>query len=118
MKEPPRITDLDELVWYVRGRVLRVLGAMTLRGFDPIVYETYRTQERQEWLYGVGRTHSLSRKPVTYTRSSYHTKRKAVDIISKSTLWSDDKFFKALKEEAAKEGLKTLDFEGCHIEWS
>jgi peptidoglycan L-alanyl-D-glutamate endopeptidase CwlK len=129
--EPARDSNINSLVSYVRDRVLRVMTAMIMRGFDPVLYETKRTKERQQWLYGKGRTHAQCKSAgvpveyanpkadiVTYTLISKHIVGKAADIISCSKLWNHPAFFKALREEAAKEGLKTLSFEGCHIEWS
>lgn len=44
------------------------------------ITETYRSQERQNYLYGIGRTHSLSKKKVTWTTKSVHTDKMAWDI--------------------------------------
>ncbi|ONI37630.1 hypothetical protein AN639_12785 [Candidatus Epulonipiscium fishelsonii] len=44
------------------------------------ITETYRSQERQDYLYGIGRTHSLSKKKVTWTKKSVHTNKMAWDI--------------------------------------
>lgn len=123
MKEPPRQTSLDTLEPYVAERVARVLAAMQARGFDPIIFEAARTVERQRWLYGVGRTHSKHRKPVTWTLNSRHIPRngakgKAADIISKRRGWDWPQFYTALAQEARKEGLKVLRVERCHVEWS
>ncbi len=63
--EPKRITSISELWEPIQGRVRNVLAAMKARGFDPIIFESRRTKERQAWLYGKGRTHHLRSKPVT-----------------------------------------------------
>jgi len=117
MTEPTREIAISSLVPYVASRVNAVLVAMRARGFDPVVFEARRSQERQDWLYGVGRTHSLNRKPVTWTHNSKHLVGKAADIISKSRLWSWPEFYRALKEEANRAGLSVLNAEQCHIEW-
>ncbi|ONI47285.1 hypothetical protein AN644_00210 [Candidatus Epulonipiscium fishelsonii] len=44
------------------------------------ITETYRSQERQDYLYGQGRTHSLNKPKVTWTKVSNHTGRMAWDI--------------------------------------
>ncbi|ONI40752.1 hypothetical protein AN639_11775 [Candidatus Epulonipiscium fishelsonii] len=44
------------------------------------ITETYRSQERQNYLYGIGRTHSLNKKKVTWTKKSVHTNKMAWDI--------------------------------------
>ena len=116
VKEPPRIADLSALDPWFRQRVERVLDKMRAQGFDPVVYETLRTPERQAWLYGIGRTHSLDRKPVTWTMKSKHLVGRAADIISKSRGWDHPAFFAALRKIAREQGLKTLNKEFCHIE--
>lgn len=114
--EPPRQDDLNLLVHYVRERVERVIAALESRGFDPRVFETYRTQERQNWL-------RHSRPPRSWKRHSRHQDKKAADVISRSRFWGWDEFFDALKEEALREGLKDFrggedwDWDRGHIEW-
>ena len=128
--EPRRVDLICEMASYLQPRVRAILNAMCARGFDPKVYETYRSQERQWYLYGKGRTAAQLKKAkvdpkwaqpglakVTYTLSSLHRTRKAIDIISKSKHWNWPAFFVALKEEAEKVGMHTLGFEGCHCEW-
>jgi len=41
-----------------------------------------RTKERQEYLYSIGRTTELDRKPITWTTNSYHMTGKAFDIFA------------------------------------
>lgn len=48
------------------------------RGLNVFITETYRTQERQDYLYSLGRTRSG--KIVTWTRKSRHTSGRAWDI--------------------------------------
>jgi hypothetical protein len=115
--EPKRNADITSLVPYVADRVEKILARMKARGFDPIVFEALRTKARQEWLYGVGRTHSLKRKPITWTLKSRHLAGKAVDIISKKRGWNWPEFYTALREEARREGMYALDVEQCHIEF-
>ena len=116
--EPPRITDIDSLEPYVAGRVRRILARLQRMGLDPVVVEARRTPERQEWLYGIGRTHSKHRQPVTFTRNSRHLVGKAVDIVSRSKGWSDPKFFDALKKVAEEEGMSVpYSWDRAHVEW-
>ena len=129
MIEPKRDNTLDNVAGYVANRVQRVIARMQVRGFDPMVFEGKRSSQRQRWLYGQGRSklqcmkagispaYSRPGSIVTKTLDSKHIPGKAVDIISKSTLWSNPAFFAALKQEAAKENLHVLNFEQCHIEW-
>ena len=116
MKEPPRIYDIEMLVPEVRDKAISMLRLLRERGFDPIVFETLRSQARQNWLYGVGRTHDLKRKPVTWTLRSKHRQRRALDVISASTGWRDPGFFIALRKAAEDVGLRVLKSEQCHVE--
>lgn len=115
--EPARNSDIHSLVDYVAIRVEKIIAAMQKRGFDAVVFEAKRTPERQQWLYGIGRTHSLQRKPVSWTLNSKHLKGKAADIISKSRGWNWPEFYRALREEANKAGMTVLRIEQCHVEW-
>jgi hypothetical protein len=128
--EPRRYDLIEETTSYLHQRIRNILSRMRARGFDPQVWETYRTQERQWYLYGKGRTAAQLKKAhvdvkyaqpslavVTKTLESLHRKRKAADIVSKSRLWNWPEFYVALKQEAKREGMHTLGFEGCHVEW-
>lgn len=115
--EPKRQSDVNLLEPYVADRVKKVIVALKARGFDPIVFESRRTEARQRWLYSIGRTTQKNRKPVTWTMKSLHIHGKAADIISKKHGWNDPPFFEALAEEAVKVGMHTLGVELCHIQW-
>ncbi len=123
LPEPKRQTDLASLWAPFRAKVEALLAAMVGRGFDPILYEARRTQERQDWLYGVGRTHDFKRKPVTWIHRSRHTPGKAADIISTRRGWEWPQFYVALRQEALKLGLRDYAGgtawagEGCHVQW-
>lgn len=114
--EPVRYSALDKLDPAFAARLLQLLDLMHQAGYEPLVYETYRTPARQKWLYGLGRTHHKGLKPVTWTLHSKHCEGRAADIISKRKLWNDPKFFEALRINAQKVGLRVLDREGCHVE--
>ena len=119
--EPKRQTDLDLLEPYIKERVLIMLAAMRARGMDPRVFETWREQKRQQWLYGIGRKHHKRSRVVTYLdgvfEQSLHQRRKAVDIISKKWGWKWMHFFVVLKEEAERVGMHTLDWDKAHVQW-
>ncbi len=121
--EPKRQTDFTTLVPAFAAQLAALLLALRKRGYEPVLFEARRTPERQAWLFGVGRTHSLNRKPVTWTLRSRHLSGRAADIIEKRTLWGDRKFFVALKAEALKLGLRdcaggvTFAKESCHVEY-
>lgn len=118
MSEPARNSDINSLWDPFQSRIVTLLQNMKNLCFDPIIYEAKRSEKRQKWLYGVGRTHSLKRKPITWTLKSRHLVGKAVDIVSKKKLWSHPEFFAALRREAEKiDGLEVLDAEQCHVQW-
>lgn len=118
MTSTAREYRVETLEPYVAERVRRILARMRERGFDPMVFETRRSLERQKYLYGIGRTHSLDRKPVTWTLKSKHIAGKAADIISRSKFWNAPAaFWTALRQEANREGMHVLSKELCHIEW-
>lgn len=116
MKEPPRNNNPELLDTHFHAALDRLMGLMRSNGYDPVIFEGLRTEERQKWLYGVGRTHSKNRKPVTWTLKSKHLKGMAADVISKKRLWNWPAFYVALKKNAAACGLRTLKSEGCHVE--
>lgn len=118
MKEPERDSSLESLWQPMALKVSRVLFEMRSRGYDPIVFEARRSIARQEWLYGVGRSHDLKRKPVTWTLSSRHLVGKAVDIVSKSRGWNWLGFFGALQDEGRNVGLCGNGKEEDHLEWN
>lgn len=64
------------------------------QGLQVLVTETYRSQERQNYLYEQGR--SRPGKVVTWTKNSRHTSRRAWDICKnvKGQEYSDASFFK------------------------
>jgi hypothetical protein len=100
----------DDLDPTFKGRIDQVFSAMKARGYDPKVYEGGRSQRRQAYLYGQGRTdfagYGREGSKVTWTLSSNHGAypARAVDVISTAKGWSDQAFFTALGEEVAKVG--------------
>ncbi len=117
-KEPPIQRDPALLWGPFRVELELVLAALRARGFDPVYFETARTQERQDWLWGYGRTHHLGKAVVTKVRRSRHLARKAADVISRARRWKHPPFFAALRAEVAKHPkLRMLRFEDCHVEW-
>lgn len=84
--------DPHKLLPAFAKRLELLFRAMRARGFDPILHEGWRSRERAHTLalQGVGIDDSL------------HYYGAAVDIISKSKMWSDPAFFQALAEEATK----------------
>lgn len=71
-----------------------------------MIIETYRTQERQDFLYAQGRANNEN--IVTWTRNSYHIKRKAFDIAKneKGNEFGDEDFFRKCAEIGESVGLE------------
>lgn len=74
----PTSRDLNDLDPIFRARVEELLVRMTRDGWDPLVWETYRSPLRAKALALLGRG----------TKKSMHCYRLAVDIISASRKWS------------------------------
>ncbi|MBE3046030.1 hypothetical protein IMZ48_26520 [Candidatus Bathyarchaeota archaeon] len=94
-----------------------MLQELVRAGWDPRVFETLRTKRRQAWLFAIGRTTQLRRRPVTATLHSLHQVGKAVDIISRSRLWGSPSFFRALAAAATAQGLHARPGDSCHVTW-
>lgn len=118
--EPRKITSLSELWKPFANKVRILVSNMEKRGHPCKVIETIRTYARQKYLYSIGRRGIKGEKPVTWTMKSRHLVGKAADIIPKDGDWNDKAFFIALKEEAEKIGLNTLDeiSDWAHVEWT
>ncbi|KAF5066175.1 D-alanyl-D-alanine carboxypeptidase [anaerobic digester metagenome] len=74
-------------------------------GLEVLITETYRSQERQNWLYEQGRTRAGN--IVTWTKQSNHTGRMAWDICKnvRGQEYSDATFFAKCGEIANKLGI-------------
>ena len=71
--------DLDKLNSVFKHLVLNFIEHAKYEGYDIFVTEGYRTQERQEYLYSLGRTRPGN--IVTWIKNgSIHQKGKAIDI--------------------------------------
>jgi peptidoglycan L-alanyl-D-glutamate endopeptidase CwlK len=100
-----RIDSLDELDDKTREAAILFLEIVEDHGLDVVVTETYRTQQRQDYLYAKGRTAPGS--IVTWTKNSSHTKRNAFDIAKNSPghEYDDPEFFRKCAEIAKSIGL-------------
>ena len=96
--------DLDELLPEVKKGAILFLDECERKGLDVLVTETYRSQERQNYLYEQGRTRPG--KKVTWTKKSKHTSRRAFDICKnvKGHEFDDSAFFKKCADIAIKLG--------------
>lgn len=101
-----RISDLNELDDKTREAAELFLQIARGQGLDVIITETYRTQERQDYLYSLGRTAKGS--VVTWTKNSKHTERNAFDIAKDSPghEYDDVAFFEKCAEIGESIGLE------------
>lgn len=97
--------DLGELTAQAQKACALFLERCKAAGLNVLITETYRSQERQDYLYEQGRT--MAGKVVTWTHSSRHTSRRAWDICKnvKGQEYSDSNFFKQCGEIAAELGI-------------
>jgi len=97
-KLPERCSDLKELNKMVRTMLELAIADIKSQGVNPLVVETYRQQQRQNYLYCQGRTIyeavikginnafataycSPKSGKITWTLNSVHKSRKAVDVV-------------------------------------
>lgn len=108
-KEVPRDNSLAGLAPRFRAALARAVAAMRDLGYDPMIYETTRTNARQRWLYGFGRDYDDNRGRVTNSKNVDHTWHGfglAVDIISAARGWeAPADFWAALRTAVEAEGL-------------
>lgn len=78
--EPKQLRDINLLPYPLRMKCLGILSGLKAKGFHPILLETYRTPERQAWLYGYGRTHHIDSPVRTKVKDSKHCHKQAFDI--------------------------------------
>jgi len=97
-KLPERCSDMNQLNKLVKVMLELALDDIKAQGVNPLIVETYRPQERQNYLYCQSRTiakcvaEGINKafaeaycnprvNPVTRTLNSVHKSRKAVDIV-------------------------------------
>lgn len=97
--------DIKELTPQAQKACGLFLSECKKQGLNVLITETYRSQERQDYLYQQGRTRQG--KIVTWTRNSRHTSRRAWDICKnvKGKEYSDSNFFRQCGEIAAELGI-------------
>lgn len=101
-----RISSIDMLNEKTRETAVLFLRIAEDEGLQIQITETYRTQERQDYLYEQGRTRPG--QVVTWTRNSQHTKRNAFDIAKnvRGEEYSDKEFFRKAAEIGKMIGLE------------
>ena len=78
MDKTKRCSDINELTPLAQTACTLFLKKCEEKRLNVLITETYRSQERQDYLYEQGRTRSG--KIVTWTHNSRHTSRRAWDI--------------------------------------
>ena len=84
--------DLAKLAPRFRAAVEAAIAECNAFGLDAYVYEGYRSEETQRAYYARGRTVIPPERPVTNAASAlygWHGYGLAVDVISRSKLWSE-----------------------------
>lgn len=108
-KEVQRLRSMDHLAPRFRAALERMLDEMRRAGFRPVVFETLRTKERQEYLHGFGRQYDDGRGVVTQADSvdwTWHGYGLAVDIVCADRGYDAPmSFWRALGAAAKDEGL-------------
>jgi len=97
--------DLNELLPEVKKGAELFLEECKRQGLNVLITETYRSQERQNYLYEQGRTRPG--KKVTWTKKSKHTSRRAFDIcknVRGKEYDNSDGFFKKCADIAVSIG--------------
>jgi len=92
--------DISELTPNAQKACKMFLAECESQGLKVRITETYRSQERQNYLYEQGRTRNGN--VVTWTKHSRHTSRRAWDICKnvKGEEYSDKQFFEKCGEIA------------------
>ena len=90
--EPPIDRSLGKLAPLFGRKVEELITKLQALGWSPQVTETVRTNERQKWLYGLGRDYrTIDRKgPVTNAKVAYkswHFYGLAIDMIDREERW-------------------------------
>ncbi|CDZ74659.1 Hypothetical protein ING2D1G_0476 [Peptoniphilus sp. ING2-D1G] len=98
------VSDLEQLSPKTRELANLFLKRCSEEGLEVKITETYRTQERQNHLYELGR--SRPGVKVTWTKNSKHTMRRAFDVAKiGDDPYGDEDFFKKCAEIGKEIGL-------------
>lgn len=97
--------DISELTPTAQKACNLFLEKCKTSGLNVLITETYRSHERQNYLYEQGRTRPGNK--VTWTKNSRHTSRRAWDICQnvKGKEYADSGFFKACGRIAKELGI-------------
>jgi len=109
--------NISNLAPFIVVRLTAALDECHAMGYEVAVFESYRSPERQQWLYDQGRTRDG--KIITNARpyESFHQYGLAVDIVgyhNKKWDWSID--YDKVTEVFKRHGFKPLKFEKAHFQ--
>ena len=95
--------DISELTKTAQKACNLFMQKCRSAGYDIFITETYRSQERQNYLYSIGRTRPGNK--VTWTKNSRHTSRRAWDIATRGGNLYDKAVLSKCGEIAKKLGI-------------
>lgn len=97
--------DISQLTTLAQTACILFMARCNEAGLNVLITETYRSQDRQDYLYEQGRTRPGN--IVTWTKSSRHTSRRAWDICKnvKGQEYNDTAFFAACGKIAKELGI-------------
>lgn len=95
--------DISELSSLAQTACKLFLATCKAKGINIFITETYRSQDRQDYLYAQGRAREGN--VVTWTRSSRHTSRRAWDIACNGNKLYDTAMLKKAGEVAKDLGI-------------
>lgn len=124
-REVPATRNLAVLAPKFRSAVERVLGTLRGLGYNPMVFETLRTSDRQRFLHGFGRLYDDGRGVVTHSEDAdetWHGYGLAVDIICGDTRWNAPAAFwdalgRACERERLEWGGSWRFVDRPHVQW-
>lgn len=97
------VRDISELTTTAQKACRLFLSACRSAGYDIFLTETYRSKERQEYLYSLGRTRPG--RIVTWTKNSRHISRRAWDIATHGANLYDETILSRCGTIAARFGI-------------
>lgn len=98
------VSDINQLSPHTKNLALKFLERCYEENLNVKISETYRSQERQNYLYEKGR--SRPGLIVTWTKNSKHTERRAFDIVKAGNKpYGDDDFFRKCADIGLELGL-------------
>jgi D-alanyl-D-alanine dipeptidase len=109
--------NTSNLAPFLVVRLTAALDECHANGYPVQIFEGYRSQERQQWLYEQGRN-----RPgpiITYAKpgQSFHNVGLAVDVVLKiNGKWTWEGQYDKIENIMKGHGFSSLKFEKCHFE--